>query len=377
MEKLLSKENVQDILALTPVQEGMLLYYINAEETEVYIEQLSLDLEASIDLDLFNHAWDFVVNNNEMLRTVFKWKNISNPVQIILKDYVIPVCYFDFSDNNTGKTHAEKLEEIKTGERHNIDLEKSPFRIIICKIAENNFQLTITYSHLICDGWGLGNILKEFIEAYDQLCQGKKLNKLNKAGFKQYVYFLQNQDTKVQKDYWSQYLKDLTIRTDLPAENYTPDSAYESFELNISNDLKNICLEFTKEYNITQATLFYFTWGILLQIYCGQDDIVFGTTVSGRNIDLNSVEEIVGLFINTVPLRITFNNTNIIEQLRKMADDLIQREQYENASLIEIKESSELKGPENLFDSIVVVENYPLSHLFQENPYFKLNHYTM
>jgi hypothetical protein len=98
--KRLDKKSIEDILALTPMQEGMLFHYLKNLGSDHYFEQLSLEISGEIDTQRFETAWNFVINTNEMLRTVFRWEKVENPVQLILKDHNLQPEYYDFSDRN-------------------------------------------------------------------------------------------------------------------------------------------------------------------------------------------------------------------------------------------------------------------------------------
>jgi non-ribosomal peptide synthetase component F len=123
---------------------------------------------------------------------------------------------------------------------------------------------------------------------------------------------------------------------------------------------------FLKERRVTLAAFFYCAWGILLQKYCGSDDVVFGTTVSGRSAPINGIENMVGLFINTLPLRVTAKiDETTSDLLLKVNETLLHREKHENTPLVEIREYSPGETGQELFDTLLVIENYPLDHFLQ------------
>jgi len=357
----MNKQNLQDIISLTPLQEGMLYHYLSEPESEQYFEQFSLVLSGEISVEAMKRAWQFVSDTNEMLRTVFRWDKLEKPVQIILKEYTIPVVEYDFS----GAPDIEKLiRELKEGDRkRKIDIASEPLRIMLCKLEENKYEMIISNHHIIYDGWSNGVILKELFEAYNCICNGRVLEKIEKNKFKEFVKWHLMQDKGKQENYWREYLKNFEKQTAVPidSKNRVYGSKPETYKYTFTEELANRIYEFTKEKQITLASLFYSTWGILLQRYNNTDDVIFGTTVSGRSAKINGIEEMAGLFINTIPLRINPEQScSAAELINSIGRDLEDREEFEGTPLVDINSYSEISGNGSLFDSIVVIENYPL-----------------
>ncbi|MGD2092759.1 MAG: condensation domain-containing protein, partial [Candidatus Aminicenantes bacterium] len=165
----LDKKNIENILALTPTQEGMLFHYLEDPAGPCYHEQLCLKLSGQIDIACFEQAWNTVVKTNEMLRTVFRWEKLEKPAQIILRERACDLCFYDLSAKINSQQEAV-LEEVKANDaRNTFDLRQVPFRVILCKIAENKYRLIISNHHILYDGWSTGIILREFFEVYQAL----------------------------------------------------------------------------------------------------------------------------------------------------------------------------------------------------------------
>jgi tyrocidine synthetase-3 len=357
------KKNIEDILPLTPMQEGMLFHYLKDPGSEYYFEQLSLGISGEIDSQLFEKAWNFVIETNEMLRAVFRWEKVDNPVQIILKEHRLKPGYYDFSSMGVGEKKAH-VEEIKTGDRkEKFDLREVPFRVTLCKLDEEKYDMIISNYHILYDGWSSGIILKEFFNAYDDLVEGKELQIPGKTRFKEYVKQIRNQDLNRQEIFWRSYLAGFEAQTGIlikhRREKDIPGAG--NHRICLAQTLKIKIENFVKSHKITLASFFYTLWGLLLQKYRDTNDVIFGTTVSGRSVKVEGVENIVGLLINTLPLRIQTNSIEKAEDLiYRIDNDLQAREAYESTSLVNIREYSELSHNEELFDSIVIMENYPL-----------------
>ncbi|HLP62841.1 MAG TPA: amino acid adenylation domain-containing protein, partial [Candidatus Deferrimicrobium sp.] len=380
MEKLESKR-IENILALTPLQEGILFHYLRAPQGPLYFEQLSLEISGEIDSRFFEKAWDSVIETNEMLRAVFRWEKVEKPSQIILKKHKCSVIFYDLSNNDDSRKKTA-LEEIKKKDRREtFDLQQVPFRVILCKLAEKEFEMVISNHHILYDGWSTGIILKEFFTVYQGLCQGGRSLKLSfKPPFKEFVTWIQNQDKNKQEQYWRDYLAGLETPTELPIKMRMEETAGAGdYSIILEGDFKKKLAVFIKNNRVTLASVFYSAWGILLQRYCGSEDVIFGTTVSGRSAAIKGIEDMVGLLINTVPLRTqTIPGEKIIDVVFRTDQELREREEFENTPLPEIRGYSSVGGSGSLFDTIVVIENYPLdSRLLPGDSLLSIHSYSM
>ncbi|MCP4151900.1 MAG: AMP-binding protein, partial [bacterium] len=375
------KKNIANILALTPMQQGMLFHYLKEPTSGLYFEQLTLELSTlelstlelstlelsgCVEKKLFEKAWNTVIQTNEMLRTQFRWEKIKNPVQVVLKQHHIKPRYYDSQEHHREQNRQTGwLEEIKTKDRkEGFDLQEVPFRVTLCKHETNRHTLIISNHHILYDGWSNGIILKEFLTAYDTLTKGKAPEPITKTQFKDFITWHQSRDKNKEKEYWKNYLSGLDTPGELSIKskkNRPGVSIMETYGARFNDTLAKETEIFTEKYKITTAALLYAAWGLLLQRYNNNDDVIFGTTVSGRNAGIKGIEEMVGLFINTIPLRVkTSGDRQIGELVRQVDETLRQRQEFEGTSLVNIKEYAGVAGNETLFDNILVIENYPL-----------------
>lgn len=390
------KENVDDILSLTPMQEGMLFHYLSDPEGDQYFEQLCLDILGRIDLEPFEKAWQLVVESNEALRSLYRWDNVKKPVQIILKEYIPLVIVYDFSpvlengcpivnEKNTreflnrvwSEEKLEKLQQIndksavieeissrvKQEDRKNkFDLRDVPFRITLCKFGSEN-RMFITYHHILFDGWSTGIILKEFLAAYRAAANRRVFDKPVKGKYKTFINRVTQGDKSKEKAFWEAYLggwqPNPTIRSLQHRSTDKPPIAEFSREL--SPKVVGIIRDFVTRENITLASFLYSVWGLLLQWYGNSGDVVFGTTISGRDLAIQGIENSVGLFINTLPARIKANrDKKAVDFLHEIHDSLQERREFETSSLPDIKKYCGMHSLDNLFDTLLIIENYPL-----------------
>ncbi|MCP4152097.1 MAG: AMP-binding protein, partial [bacterium] len=378
-----TKENIANILALTPTQEGMLFHYLKEPGSQLYFEQLTLELSGKVENTLFEKAWNTVIQTNEMLRTHFRWEKIKKPVQVIQKQHHIKPQYYKIPAIGE-RQQKIRLEEIAANDRkEGFDLQQVPFRITLCrtlcrtlsptqsKHGESKYTLIISNHHILYDGWSTGIILKEFLKAYNGLARGNKIAMPIKTPFKDYIKWTQQKEIEKEQAFWKNYLNDIEPQAGLsikrkkkrPQETVIK-TRIARFDETLSKDVDT----FVGQHKITPATVLYTAWGVLQQRYNNDEDVIFGTTVSGRNAGVKGIEEMVGLFINTIPLRVktgiptgvTGTAQQTIELLQQVEETLRHRQDYSGTSILKIKEYSGIDANKELFKIIVVIENYPL-----------------
>ena len=205
MSNKINKRNIENVFALSPLQEGMLFHYLSEKETKsrLYFEQLTLGISGNLNIEHFKKAWNLVVEQNAMLRAVFKLENVKQPVQIILKNHDIDFQYYDLSKTLSDLSKI-KLADIEKG----FDLQVVPFRVTLFKIEDNKYEIILSFHHIILDGWSMGIILNEFCECYSSLLNNKQIVFKSKADYYEYIKYLNGQDKDNVFNYWQKYLID-------------------------------------------------------------------------------------------------------------------------------------------------------------------------
>ncbi|WP_066495485.1 non-ribosomal peptide synthetase [Abyssisolibacter fermentans] len=377
----IDRKDIDDIIALTPMQKGMLFHYLKNPKSDEYFEQLCLGIYANVQFNFFQKAWEFVVETNEMLRTLYRWEKLEKPIQIILKQHSLRINLNDIS-NEVDENKEKLLQKIKTEDRKkNFNLSSVPFRVTLCKTTEDKYQMIISNHHILYDGWSTGIILKEFFKAYNDLLVGKQLIHPRKNRFREFVKWIENQDRSKEEIYWKEYLKGFNGKSSfsLDSGKEKADRRFGQYTYKFSKKLTKKVLNFAKEKKLTLAALLYSSWGILLQRYINSEDVVFGTAISGRNVEISGIDNIVGLFVNTLPLRInTSNDINVLQLLKNVTMSMHEREKYEATSLVDIKKYCGINRKGNIFDSLLVIENYPLdSFITNQKNVLTVNDYSI
>ena len=204
----ISSQDIEDILPLTPMQESMLYQYLKEPHSKLYFEQTCYEVTGNgyLDAEKLKEAWNVVTCDNEMLRTIFRWQGLKKPVQVILKNRAVPIKEIDLSTLSAGD-RQHRLTKIKTEDRQDrLNLSSEPFRVILCKMTGNRYEMIVSNHHIIYDGWSNVIILKELAEAYNQIYLGKKWSGPGKSEYKEYIKWQQHQDKNQQTHFWKTFL---------------------------------------------------------------------------------------------------------------------------------------------------------------------------
>ena len=242
-------------------------------------------------------------------------------------------------------------------------------RLALFRRAEEEHAFILSNHHLLIDGWSLAIVLQEVFAIYDARRAERAPRLKNSRSFKDYVAWLRRQDHAAAESFWRATLKGFTEPTPLGIENASATLAehegYSEESLRLSEASTESLQSFVRQNRLTLSTLLYGAWAILLSRYSGERDIVFGVTSSGRPPDLRGAEAMVGLFINTLPLRVSVPPDQlIIPWLKELQKRLVELREYEYSSLLQVQEWSEVQRGRALFESIFVFENYPVDSSF-------------
>ncbi|GFE67457.1 non-ribosomal peptide synthetase [Chroococcus sp. FPU101] len=350
-------KNITDIYPLSPLQQGMLFHSLYAPHGGSYIIQMSYEIEGIIDKIAFEQAWQQVINRHSILRTAFVWEKLEQPLQVVGRSVKVRIEYLDWRNISN---FEEQLKEFLQQQRSDgFNLSKAPLmRLTLIQKAENVYQFIWCYHHLLLDGWSVPLLIQEFLAFY----QGKSIN-LEPCPYRDYIAWLQQQDLGKAERFWKDNLKDFTVPTSLNNTHYTEsqESVYKEQQYQFSSEFTTEIQTFARQHQLTLNTIIQGAWALLLNCYSGEDDVLFGTTVSGRPTDLAGSEGMIGLFINTLPVRVKIPvQTSVLFWLKQLQNQQIERQQYAYSSLVDIHRVSDVPRNLPLFESLVIFENYPI-----------------
>jgi amino acid adenylation domain-containing protein/thioester reductase-like protein len=361
-----NRQNIEDIYPLSPMQEGMLFESLYAPDSGVYFEQISCILTGNLDVKTFEQAWQQVVARHPVFRTAFLWESLSQPVQVVYRQVNVTVETFDWRKLSALK-QQQQLETFLDSERQQgFQVSQAPLmRLHLIQLDENTYQFVWCHHHLLLDGWSSPLVFKDLLEFYQAISQGESLSNIGTVSYRNYIAWLQQQDRDLAEKFWRQKLQGFTTPTpltvDKPLSMREQHSGYGEKQIDLTVPATAAVMSFVRQHQLTMSNLVQAAWGLLLSRYSQETDVVFGATVSGRPPELVGVESIVGLFINTLPVRVQISEqTELLGLLKDLQAQQVESEQFSYSSLAEIQGLSDVPKGTSLFESIVVFENYPL-----------------
>ena len=351
--------SLEDILPLSPLQEGLLFHALyDARGPDLYTVQLELELEGALDGSLLQAAVQAVVERHASLRAAFVHEQLSRPVQVIVGRAGVPWRLHDLS--GLGREEQEqRLATIRDADREErFDLVRPPLmRFALMRLSGERHRLLISNHHLLMDGWSAPVLVGEMLAAY---AAGGSVAALPRVTpYRDYLSFIAGQDHAASLAAWREVLSGLEEGTRLAARaSSTAPVVPERVDLSLDAELTRSLGRFAREHALTLNTLIQTAFGVLLGRLTGRDDVVFGVTVAGRPAEVPGSERMVGLFINTLPLRMQLPpQLPLLELLRRTQGGQSALMAHQHVGLAEIQRAA---GLGDLFDTLVVFENYPV-----------------
>lgn len=366
------KNPIEDIYPLSPTQEGMLFHTLREPETGVYMEQLVLTLHAPLPLDesAFREAWQQTLARHAVLRTAFVWEKRDKPLQVVLRQAQLPFTNEDCRHLSPPEQTAHLQHFLQTDRRRGFDLSKAPLaRLALFQTADDVYEVVATFHHIIKDGWSGPILLRDVLTFYEAGRKQQPAPPLPPPRpYRDYIAWLQQQDTARAAAFWRETLRGFTAATPFSVDTIDQSKArhdsrhrYEQGRLSLPAELTTRLNVLARAHQLTLSTLVQGAWAILLSAYSGEEDVVFGVTMAGRPAEIAGIAATVGLFINTLPLRARLSGEHkLLPWLRQIQQSLLAVRHHEHSSLAEVQRWSDIPPGQPLFESIVVFENYPL-----------------
>jgi len=357
---------IEDRYPLSPLQQGMLFHSAYAPDSAVYIGQLSFALESDLDVDAFAAAWQRGVARHAILRTSFAWENLNEPLQTVHERVELLIETLDWRElpSLEQENHLDALLEDER--RRGFDLAVAPLmRLKLVQLGDARYQFIWTHHHLLLDGWSIALLLEEVFADYESLRRGLDKEPPATRPYRDYITWLGQQDAARARSFWKNYLDGFLAPTPLAVDHAPVDPAREAdtrrLRVGLSQTQSDRLRTFARQNQLTLSTLFQGAWARLLSFYSRETDVVYGATVAGRPASFAGVESMVGLFINTLPVRVCVQPEMPIGAWLKQiqAEQVISRE-YEHSPLVELQALSNLPRGAPLFESLLIFENYPL-----------------
>ncbi|WP_195576720.1 non-ribosomal peptide synthetase [Paenibacillus sp. 1001270B_150601_E10] len=355
---------IERIYPLTPLQEGMLFHKLEDQQAASYVVQTLYRISGPLHVDALRASLQLLAERHEVLRTSIVHQDAEEPRQMLIQGREVEFLFTQASDQDHDSPSLEAICEVDV--KRGFDLEHdSLVRMHVIQLEEEEYRLLMSFHHIIMDGWCMSIVMNDLQAFYTKLVQGmsfehlrtETINKQRK--YEDYVRLIAERDHSSDMAYWEELLQGYEeargVRPEGPAKGDAEPVRYEELLLDEAStrQLETYC----KAYGVTLNTLVEAAWGIVLQRYNNTQDVVFGKVASGRNVDLQGIEQMVGLFIHTLPVRVTTDEKQTIAGLlAQLQEQALQTAQHENSSLVDIQASTGLGS--HLIQTLLAFENY-------------------
>jgi len=369
----LTPRRIEDIYPLAPLQSGLMFHSFYDPEPSVYCIQLGCRLLGELNVPAFKQAWQQLVDHHPVLRTRFQLEHQDQPLQIVHKQAQLPITEYDWRADSAQQQALRWRQLLADDQAKGFDFTSAPLmRLGLVQCSDKEYYFLWSYHHVLLDGWSGPLLLKGVFAAYEALRRGEAALLPAVRPYRDYIGWLQQQGSAAAEVYWRTALSGFTAPTpliiDKSADNIAQQNGYAKHSLTLSAAQSLALQRFVKQRQLTLNTLVQGAWAVLLSRYSGDNDVAFGVTVSGRPADLIGVEDMVGLFINTLPLRIRIApDCTVLEGLQAILEQNQDMRAYEFAPLTQIQGWSEVPRGTALFESLLVFENYPIDQALTEN----------
>ncbi|MFD2883305.1 amino acid adenylation domain-containing protein [Pseudomonas lini] len=356
---------IDDLLPLSPMQEGMLLHTLLRPNSGIYLMQQRYRWDGELDRSAIEYAWAQQLARHPMLRTGFWWQDGKAALQCVYHETDPAFAWYDWRGLDEA-ARQRQLDAVLDAEcRQGFDMRRPPLTFLrVFQVADQEFLIVRSFHHILTDAWCFGLLMADLFAHYQARVLGQPVARPLLPSFSNYIHWLQCQDSSITEQFWTRELAGFSAPTplvvDRPAVTEQAVEAVANLDVTLSIADTRALTALCQQHSLTPNTWIQGAWALLLSRYSGSDDVLFGVTVSGRPTDLPGVEDIVGLFINSLPLRVKVDDSQcVVPWLQALFAHNFELRAYEHAPLVDIQRWSEIEHGRSLFDSLVVFENAP------------------
>jgi amino acid adenylation domain-containing protein len=353
------------------MQLGMLLHSLN--EDGVYVQQLVCSLFESINVPIFVDAWNRVIQRHSVLRSTFRWEDVDTPLQEVHSDIQCPFTIEDWCSLSSESQQKELNSYLKADRELGFEPTDAPLmRVVLFRMGDDDYRAVWTFHHALLDGRSHFLVLKEVFEIYDAFCSGREPKLKQSRPFSDYIKWLTEQEWSRAEQFWRQSLDAFTAPTLLggpygygPSEVRRQRSTHQCGQIRIDEELTSKLRMLARQSEVKLNNLIQASFALLISRHSGEEDVVFGTTRACRHWTVEDTESMVGLFINTVPLRVCARpDQSLISWLKELRSKHIGLREYEHTPLTKIQEWSNIPRGSSLFETALVFEEFETEGIF-------------
>ncbi|MEO3756631.1 amino acid adenylation domain-containing protein, partial [Streptomyces sp. B6B3] len=360
------KSGLADVWPLSPMQRGMVFHSMYDQEApDVYRGQVVFELHGELDVDALTASMQGLLRRHPNLRAAFRTSSSGEPVQLIPREVEVPCEQVDLR-GLPAEEEAQRLADVLDQDwEKRFDLATPPLlRLTTIRLGQQRSRIALTLHHILSDGWSTSILANELLELYQRGGDDTSLPPV--TPYRSYLAWLARQDQDAAHAAWQEALDGAEPTLVAPAESARAAVDPQEVRVTLPSDLVSALEEYGRKHGVTPNTIFRGAWALLLGRLTGRDDVVFGGTTAGRPTDIPGVESMVGLFINTVPVRARWDGDehfqDLLQRIQETQVDLLPHE-YLNLAVIQ-----NLVGTGQLFDTLLVFQNYPADALSLHGP---------
>ncbi|MDX7998150.1 amino acid adenylation domain-containing protein, partial [Xenorhabdus sp. Reich] len=365
--------NIQDIYPLGPLQEGILFHHLLEEKGDTYLENILINFDSRVRLDSFLQALQQVIDRHDIQRSAFHWQELPTPVQVVYRHAPLPVTEVTLSAEESAESQLQRLTDPDT---IRLDITKAP--LLAGHIAKDPdsglWWLSLLHHHLVCDHLSLEIIFSE-IQA---LLTGEADNLPATVPYRNFIAQIRKVPIEVHKAYFQQLLGDVEEPTlpfgllDVQGGNRDghKDEHKEIVEdiFTLDNELAQQIRDCARQQGISSAVLFHVAWAQVLAQCCGRDDVVFGTVLLGRLQGGIGASQVLGMFINTLPVRIQLHGRTVKQAVQETYQHLSELLDHEQTPLAIAQRCSRVQASLPLFNSLLNFRHSPRDDEQSDSP---------
>ncbi|WP_188051873.1 non-ribosomal peptide synthetase [Azospirillum sp. Sh1] len=356
------RPGLEDAYPLSSLQQGLLFHGLIDPAGGAYVNQLVIEAEGPFDADAFTAAWQDAVAANPILRTAFRWDGVDRPLQLVERTATLSVARRDWSDLSDDGREAALAALLAEDRARGFALDRAPLmRLALIRCGSGRWWLLWSRHHLVVDGWCSILLVDEVLERYRARLADESPALPARRPFRDHIAWVLRQDDRSAAGFWRTFLAGVEGATPLPMLSPAPESGsvVPLSQSHLLDEAETARLAAAaRGLGVTLNTLVQGAWGLVLAARSGRNDVLFGVTSSGRPAELDGAEHMLGVFINTLPLRVRVpGQRRLGDYLRGIQADNAAMREHEHSALADIQAQAGV-GP--LFDTLLVFQNLPM-----------------
>lgn len=354
---------VVDTYELSPMQQGMVFHSLESSEPGVDVEHVVCHMDEAVDSAALLRAWGQVVQRHGILRTRFRIQDTDQPLQDVFREVDLPFEQLDWQNVPGGEQEERWCSLLSADRRRGFDLSRPPLlRLVLVAFGNGHFRLLWSFHHALLDGRSFPLVLHEVLALYDADRDGRTVDLPSPRPYGAYIHWLRGLDLERAEDFWRGALKGFSAPTALGLpqaadQGGQPNLGAGAHEVRLSVETTARLASFARDHGLTLNILVQGAWAVLLHRYSREPEVVFGATRACRRSALEGAEQMIGLFINTLPVRVAVDSSApLVPWLRSLRESQAGVRDYEHTPLSRVQAWSDVPPGTALFQTLAMFD---------------------